>query len=123
MSRLFLALVLVACTDPGPEQRPTPTAPTVQPVPTPPDPAEGWVRDVAGEPDPVAKGLYRRAVQLSIHGDHAGATKLLQQIREQHRRSRYAARLEPGGNPAATVGALALLVSSWAVAQRAVDPR
>lgn len=61
-----------------------------------PQAAEGplrWRRSPPAEPDPAAKIIYRRALDLLVAGDRTAAAPLLAQLRREYPSSRFGARL------------------------------
>lgn len=92
---------------------PGPSEPAVEAAPVVPvERAAGWVRAVAAEPDPAARGLYRRAIDLAHAGDTAGSAAAVEQLRAQYADTRFGARVAREGDPRAAV---ALLGSAAAV--------
>lgn len=75
-------------------------------------PKSRWLRAKDTEPDPVAKGLYRQAVERVRAGQLAQAEPLFAQLAEQHPQSRFARRLATEGFPiveAAKLGTVVLM--------------
>lgn len=95
----------------GCEAGPGEPAPDARPG-VPVERAAGWVRAVAAEPDPAARGLYRRAIDLAHAGDAAGSAAAVEQLRAQYGETRFGARVARDGDPRAAV---ALLASAAAV--------
>lgn len=70
--------------------------------------AAGWQREAPPEPAPEARGLYRRALDQLHAGDPAEAARTFARLREEFGDSRFARRLQGGGDPAATAALLGL---------------
>lgn len=83
-----------------------PPAPIVAPAVEAPAAAAGWVRPVEDEPDPAARGLYRRAIDLAHAGDAAGSAAVVAQLREGFQGSRFAARVAREGDPRVSIALL-----------------
>lgn len=70
--------------------------------------AVGWQRAAAPEPAPAARALYRRALDRLREGDPAEAGRIFTRLRADYGDTRFARRLRPGGDPAATAALLGL---------------
>lgn len=121
MYTLFAGLGLLACTDkPSPEPSVAASLASTAPASTPQTaapPVDRWQRAAAAEPDPVAKVLYRRGMDLVVQGRLVEAQPLFEQIRREHPRSRFAVRLTAaGGHTGGPIAILASLASMLAVA-------
>lgn len=106
----LIAAFCAACSSSKPTE-PTPIAKAEAPksVATEP-PKNRWLRARDTEPDPVAKGLYRRAVEEVRAGRLAKAEPLFAQILEQHPKSRFARRLQTDGFPIVEAAKLGTVV-------------
>lgn len=102
-----------------------PPAPVATPADVAPAAAAGWVRPVADEPDPAARGLYRRAIDLAHAGDAAGSAAVVEQLRDQFPDSRFAARVAREGDPRVSIALLgaaaAVVVTLMASEELRVD--
>ncbi|MCB9551376.1 MAG: hypothetical protein H6705_05745 [Myxococcales bacterium] len=102
-----------------------PPAPVATPADAAPEPAAGWVRPVADETDPAARGLYRRAIDLAHAGDATGSAAAVDQLRSQFQGSRFAARVAREGDPRVSIALLgaaaAVVVTLMASEELRVD--
>lgn len=124
MARLavVIGLVLAGCKAEPPEAPASPATTSTAPnqastagAPAPPAPsthsalADGWVRAPVAEPEPAARGLYRRAIDLVHRGDPIGSKALVKRIREDWPASRFARRLARASDPAVGAAVVAAL--------------
>lgn len=73
-------------------------------------PKNRWLRSRDTEPDAIAKGLYRQAIEQVRTGQLKRAEALFAQILEQHPKSRFARRLQTDGFPIVEAAKLGTVV-------------